>query len=152
MKRPPIPYVPVVDEVQDVIALNNSGNNMEKLKMPNGTTISAGVWISGTPEQFLKNVKNMLNYIKRKGLFNDNMTAYKKALEAQKKANAALTSAASAKKEGVSNDVIEDYKKQAKLFQTKLRKQLLTVRRPPRGFSPCTGIFFPLNRGFTGTT
>ena len=122
MKRPPIPYVPVIDEVQDAIALNNSGSSTEKLKMPNGTTISAGVWISGTPEQFLNHVKNTLNYIKRKGLFNDNMTAYKKAKEARKKANAALTSAASAKKEGVSNDVIEGYKKQAELFQTEAAK------------------------------
>jgi hypothetical protein len=122
VKRPPIPYVPVVDEVQDVIALNNSGNNTEKLKMPNGTTISARVRISGTPEQFLNHVKNTLNYIKHKGLFNDNMTAYKKALEARKKANAALMSAASAKKEGVSNDVIKGYKKQVKLFQTEAAK------------------------------
>jgi hypothetical protein len=133
VKHPPIPYVPVIDEIQDVIALNNSGSSTEKLKMPNGTTISAGVWISGTPEQFLNHVKNTLNYINCKGLFDENMTAYKKALEAKKKANAALSSAASAKKEGISNDVIEGYKKQAKLFQTEAVKAAADRAKAAKG-------------------
>jgi hypothetical protein len=50
------------------------------------------------------------------------MTAYKKPLEAWKKANAMMSSAAPAKKEGISNDIIKGHKKQAKLFQTEAAK------------------------------
>ena len=77
VKHPPILHVPVVDEVQDAVALSNSRSNTEKLKIPNGATICARVWISGMPDQFLNHVQNMLNYIKHKGLFEENMTTYK---------------------------------------------------------------------------
>ena len=121
-RRPPIGYVPVVDEVQDQIALSNSGKNTEKLKMPNGTTINAGVWLSGTPEQFLNHVKNTLSYITRKGLFNYHLNAHTKSKEARNLYNEALESAETSKEEGADDEVIEEYKKQAATYEAEADK------------------------------
>ena len=42
-KRPPIPYVPVVDEVQDAL---NAGHKerTQKIKLPDKTEFQAGIW------------------------------------------------------------------------------------------------------------
>ena len=70
-KRPPIPYVPVVDEVQEKLAENNSEGRTFKISLANDTEFRAGVWFYGTPEQFLCHVKQALAALERMGLFND---------------------------------------------------------------------------------
>lgn len=83
-KRPPIAYVPVVDEVQEQLNSNLPGKRYEKLTAPNGTTFNVSVWYSGTPEQFLNHVKQGLNAVKRTGLMDRYYTARAKREKAQK--------------------------------------------------------------------
>ena len=79
-KRPPIPYVPVVDEVQEKLAENNSEGRTFKISLANDTEFRAGVWFYGTPEQFLCHVKQALAALERMGLF----TEYKKLLQSRR--------------------------------------------------------------------
>ena len=65
-KRPPIPYVPVVDPVQDVV---NSKERPMKIKLPDKTEIQVPIWHSGTPEAFLIHVREAISACKRKGYF-----------------------------------------------------------------------------------
>ena len=60
-KRPPIPYVPVVDEVQEALNANNREARTQKIKLPNKTEFQAGVWNTGTPEEFLMHVKQAIH-------------------------------------------------------------------------------------------
>ena len=71
VKRPPIPYVPVVDEVQEKLAENNSEGRTLKISLANDTEFRAGVWFYGTPEQFLCHVKQALDTLERMGLFDE---------------------------------------------------------------------------------
>ena len=79
-KRPPIPYVPVIDEVQEKLAENNSEGRTFKISLANDTEFRAGVWFFGTPEQFLCHVKQALAALERMGLFNE----YKKLLRSRR--------------------------------------------------------------------
>ena len=64
-KRPPIPYVPVVDPVQEVV--NTTGTMT--IKLPDKTIIQVSIWNTGTPEAFLVHVREALSACKRKGYF-----------------------------------------------------------------------------------
>jgi hypothetical protein len=68
-KRPPIPYIPVVDEVQDTINANSREPRTQKIKLPNKTEFQACVWNSGTPEEFLSHVKQAIHACDCTGLF-----------------------------------------------------------------------------------
>ena len=80
-KQPPIPYVPVVDEVQE--AVNKGKEYSYKIKLPNKTEFSVPIWDTGTQEAFLIHVQQAKSACKRKGLFKD----YEDALEAESKAD-----------------------------------------------------------------
>ena len=81
-KRPPIPYVPVVDEIQEAY---NAGikERTQKIKLPDKTEFHAGIWYTGTPEEFLNHVKQAVDACKRMGYFDK----YKDSLDARNKAN-----------------------------------------------------------------
>ena len=80
-KRPPIPYVPIVDEVQEA---NNKGKEYSyKIKLPNKTEFGVPTWDTGTQEAFLIHVQQAKSKCKRKGLFKD----YKDALEVESRSN-----------------------------------------------------------------
>ncbi len=46
-RRPPIPYVPVIDPVQEIV--NFSKEHPMKIKLPDKTVIQVPIWHSGTP-------------------------------------------------------------------------------------------------------
>jgi hypothetical protein len=75
-KRPPIPYVPTPDEVQE--AVNKGKEYSDKSKLPDKTEFSVPIWDTGTQEAFLIHVQQAKSACKRKGLFKD----YDDALEA----------------------------------------------------------------------
>jgi hypothetical protein len=79
-KRPPITYVPVVNEVQEAIAKGKEYSY--KIKLPNKTEFSVPIWDTGTQEAFLIHVQQAKSACKRKGLFQD----YDNAIEAESKA------------------------------------------------------------------
>ncbi len=54
-KHPPIPYVPVVDEVQEAISKGKEFSY--KIKLPNKTKFSVPIWDTGTEEAFLIHVQ-----------------------------------------------------------------------------------------------
>jgi hypothetical protein len=79
-KRPPTPYVPMVDEVQE--AVNKGKEYSYKINLPDKTEFSVPIWDTGTQEVFLIHVQQAKSACKRKGLFKD----YDDALEAESKA------------------------------------------------------------------
>ncbi len=84
-KRPPIAYVPVVEEVQEQLNSNLPGMRYEKLTAPNSTMFNVSVWYLSTPEQFLNHVKQGLhNAVKRTGLMDKYYTAREKRVQAQR--------------------------------------------------------------------
>ncbi len=78
-KRPPIPYVPVSDEVQEAILKGKDFSY--KIKLPDKTEFSVPIWDTGTQEAFLIHVQQAKSACKKKGLFQD----YDDAIEAEKK-------------------------------------------------------------------
>ena len=80
VRRPPIPYVPVVDEVQETLALKKE--RFETFTLPNNTKFKVRIWDAGTPEEFLNHIKEALNACERLGHFD----AYKQALLQREKA------------------------------------------------------------------
>ena len=77
-KCPPIPYVPVVDEVQE--AISKGKDFSYKIKLPDKTELSVPIWDTGTQEAFLIHVQQAKSACKRKGLFQD----YEDAIQAWK--------------------------------------------------------------------
>jgi ribosome biogenesis GTPase A len=77
---PPIPYVPVVNEVQEAIAKGKEYSY--KNKIPDKTEFSVPIWDTGTQEAFLIHVQQAKSACKRKGLFQD----YDNAIEAESRA------------------------------------------------------------------
>ncbi len=69
-KPPPVPYVPVRDEVQDDVA---KMRNMEiKTTIEKDSTLNFPVWQeNGTREGFLMHVQAVLDVIKKRGHFED---------------------------------------------------------------------------------
>ena len=93
-KPPPVPYIPVEDEVGEKV---NSDNRTYKVKINDQTTIHASVWTGGNSEQFLIHVISAMNYIERSKLFeafqsfkeeidkyNEDLTSYGRDLEMSK--------------------------------------------------------------------
>jgi hypothetical protein len=78
-KCPPIPYLPMVDVVQEAIAKGKDFSY--KIKLPNKTKFSVPIWDTGTQEVFLIHVQQAKSACKRKGLFQD----YDDAIEAETK-------------------------------------------------------------------
>ena len=93
-KRPPIPYVPVVDEVQD--AVSKGKDFSYKIKLPDKTEFSVPIWDTGTQEAFLIHVQQAKSACKRKGLFqdyDDAILAETKSMEQAKSLRKAIASA-----------------------------------------------------------
>ena len=65
-RRPPIPYIPVDDDVADAVA-KASGASEYKLELPGGTKVQHALWESGSIETFLKHVMSTMSYVTRKG-------------------------------------------------------------------------------------
>jgi hypothetical protein len=76
-KCPPIPYVPMVDEVQEAISKGKEFSY--KVKLPDKTKFSVPIWDTGTQEAFLIHVQQVKSTCKRRGLFQD----YNDAIEAE---------------------------------------------------------------------
>jgi hypothetical protein len=54
-REPPIPYIPVADEVAEVVT-ETSGALGYKLDLPNGIKVTHALWERGNTEAFLKHV------------------------------------------------------------------------------------------------
>jgi hypothetical protein len=92
-KLPPVPYMPVKDEVQDEVARMHS---MEiKTTMEKDATLNFAVWQeNGTREAFLMHVTAVLDAIKKCGHLDNYEKAggqYEKAKEAVETARAGLS-------------------------------------------------------------
>jgi hypothetical protein len=92
-ESPPVPYLPVKDEIQDEVARMRS---MEiKTTIKKDTTFNFSVWQkNGTHEVFLMHVTAVIDAIKKCGHLDDYEKAaweYKKAKEAVESARAGLS-------------------------------------------------------------
>jgi hypothetical protein len=92
-KLPPVPYVPVKDEVQDEVA--RIGSMEIKTTLEKDTTLNFAVWQeTGTCKAFLMHVTAVLDAIKKRGHLNDYEKAtgqYERAKEAMETARAGLS-------------------------------------------------------------
>jgi hypothetical protein len=109
-QRPPIAYVPVIDEVQDALNAKSTESRTKKIKLPNGTTFQAGIWYSGTPEEFLNHVKQAMHACERKELFSDYDEACSQVAESVRKYKKANDDHKSAKERKVPAAEIKSFK------------------------------------------
>jgi hypothetical protein len=109
---PPLPHVPIKDEVQDEVA---KLRNLEiKSTIKKDTMLNFPVWHkNGTREAFLMHVNVVLDAIKKRGHFND----YKKAEKDYKEAKKAVESARAAL------SLLDGTKAKAKRFCKKKTKE-----------------------------
>ena len=98
-KRPPVPYVPVVDEVQDAVNKTKGKESTYTIKLSDKTQFTVNVWDTGTPEAFLVHVQTAVNACKRKGLFTDFRVASEDVGEANEAVLTFLEAIAKAKKD-----------------------------------------------------
>jgi hypothetical protein len=92
-KCPPIPYIPVVDKVQE--AVSKGKDFSYKITLPDKTKFSVPIWDTGTQEAFLIHVQQAKSACKRKGLFQDNddaILAEMKSVEQAKSLQKAIAS------------------------------------------------------------
>ena len=64
--KPPIPYIPVDDEIGEKV---KSKVRTFKVKIDDKTTVNASVWTGGNPEGFLIHVISVLGYIENSKLY-----------------------------------------------------------------------------------
>ena len=69
-KRPPIPYIPVEDEIGELVK-KTSGDLEYKLNLPGETNVYHALWESGGVEAFLKHMMSAVSYVMRKGYFGE---------------------------------------------------------------------------------
>jgi hypothetical protein len=76
-ERPPVPYVPEKDPIQEMVSLLKSDQSL-KMTIGADAELCLPIWHCGTREAFLMHVSSALNAIKKRGTFK----AYKEAQEA----------------------------------------------------------------------
>ncbi len=64
-----MPYMPMVDEVQEAISKGKEFSY--KIKLPDKTEFTVSIWDTGTQKVFLIHVQQAKSAFKRKGLFQD---------------------------------------------------------------------------------
>ena len=77
-KRPPIPYIPVEDEVGKLVS-KVSGASEYKLELPGGTKVSPALLKHRSVEAFLRHVMSAMSYVTRKGYFKEYEEAKREA-------------------------------------------------------------------------
>ena len=80
-RRPPIPYIPIQDEVSELV-IKASGASDYKLELPGGIKVQHVFLESGNNEAFLKHVMSAMSYVSRKGYFKEYEEAEREACRA----------------------------------------------------------------------
>ena len=70
-KHLPIPYIPVVDKVQDAFNKSKGKVSTYTIKLPVKLEFTVNIWDAGTPKAFLIHVQTAISACKRKGLFSN---------------------------------------------------------------------------------
>ena len=83
--RPPIPYIPEKDDLNEA----GESNATIKLTLPTKVELRVPVWSRGTPEKFLMHIQQAIAAIKAKGL----QEAYERLVRAKKECNKKLEEA-----------------------------------------------------------
>ncbi len=65
--KPPAPYIPKRDVIQDALAVDTTTNTM-KLTLPGKVESRVSMWSHRTPEQVLMHVQAALDAFRQKGL------------------------------------------------------------------------------------
>ena len=108
-RRPPIAYVPVIDEIQEQLNNSLSGKRTEKLTTPDGVTFHVGIWYSGTNEQFLLHVKQAMHSVKRAGLVDEYYSARAKRIAAHANWDKTVSSIINYEKKNKEEGPFRDY-------------------------------------------
>ena len=111
--RPPIPYVPAIDNIQEAVA--GTQERTFTVKFGGGSEQKAPIFFSGTPEKFLLHVQEAISICRRKGLFD----RYNTNLQASKKIFEKLTNA---------QEKIDELEVEKKSVPSTLRQQLASAQ------------------------
>ena len=65
IKRPPVPYIPPVDPIQDAVEIKSSTKNF-KVTLNDGTIVYHAIYGNGLNEAFMIHVQEVLNFCKNK--------------------------------------------------------------------------------------
>ena len=68
IKRPPVPYIPLVDPIQDAVESKTSTKKF-KVTLTNGTIMYHNMYNNGSNKAFVIHVQEVLNFCKNKGFF-----------------------------------------------------------------------------------
>ena len=150
-KHLPIPYVPVVDKVQDVLNKSKGKESTYTIKLLHKTEFTVNVWDAGTPEA------SAVSACKRKGLFLDYATVTKEAQVASEAVTVFCEVIANTKtpagkaEKGAEPYPPEDAKESLKGALTKLAVARKAMKRPQKDSYHSTRISYLKTPGTTGT-
>ena len=68
IKRPPVPYIPLVDPIQDAVESKTSTKKF-KVTLNDGTTMYHNMYGNGSSKAFVIHVQEVLNFCKNKGFY-----------------------------------------------------------------------------------
>ena len=68
IRRPPIPYIPPEDPIQESVE-KIAGTKSFKVTLPDGTIVYHKVYDGGLNEAFIIHIKEVLSFVKRKNYF-----------------------------------------------------------------------------------
>ena len=68
-KRPPIPYIPVEDDIGEQVKKSTGGAKSFKIKLSDKTGVSHKCWKGGSNEAFLVHFGSVLSYCDHKNYF-----------------------------------------------------------------------------------
>jgi len=112
-ERPPIPYVPEKDSVQETVS--SFKDTTVKTTLASGTELRVPVWHSGTREAFLIHVGSARGAIEKKGFFKsfeelskDYAEKRKKVKEIRKQAEALIEATAAQPRKAAPNETAEE--------------------------------------------
>jgi hypothetical protein len=131
-RRPPIPYIPVIDHLQESVLTKNS---TLKIKLANQTEFTVKIWHASTPEAFLQHVQQALSACRRKGFltkYDDAEEAEIDLLEQRKGLQASIANQKEAKGKSSSPEAAQPSERKAALVELNLKLKKAQTKKKGR--------------------
>ena len=140
-KRPPIPYVPTVDELQDSIVVQNRSL---KLKLSDTTELRVPIYHAGSPESFLNHVQTALGTCEKLGLVKQVEEASKREIDAANAADAYSSMCDVSEGDSTKKKKADKQQRPEDDFDTLRKKELQKVRQAKSQKTKAIDEMFPL--------
>lgn len=149
IQHPPIPYVPVIDKIQDTPALKKE--YYETFTVPDRTKFKVHTWDASMPKEFLNHVMEALNACEHLGNFSDYKQAYLKQEKASYNTQKLEENLQTLKEEGVGKYVIEGKQEKLKSFLKESTSAKKKREEATETSSLCMQTPSPLKHASSGT-